>query len=100
MDSVSKPVFGRVSSELVKQLREQITTGEFVPGQYLPTVREFSETKGVARKTVHRVFQKLESEGFIVSEPRKGYRVQSRTLNPDQGCPLAYLADLRVTPDQ
>lgn len=94
------PSFGRVSAELLTLLRRKISNGQYAPGQYLPTLRELSETRGIARKTVNGVLRKLESEGFVVAEPRKGYRVLARALDPDHGCPLAYVADLRASPDE
>jgi DNA-binding LacI/PurR family transcriptional regulator len=96
----SKPRNGRVSSELFAELRKQILDGRFAPGQYLPTVRELSESHALARKTANGVLKKLEAEGLVTAEPRKGYRVLARAADPDLGCPLAYVADLTESPDQ
>jgi LacI family transcriptional regulator len=91
---------GRVSAELYADLRAQIVQGRFAPGQYLPTVRELSAEHLLARKTVNGVLKKLEADGLVAAEPRKGYRVLARASDPDLGCPLAYVADLSGTPDQ
>jgi LacI family transcriptional regulator len=91
---------GRASAELLGLLREQILSGRFAPGRYLPTVRELSGDHLLARKTVNGVLKRLEAEGLVAAEPRKGYRVLARAADPDLGCPLAYVADLRGSPDQ
>ncbi len=96
----ARPGNGRVSAELFAELRKEIVAGRFAPGQYLPTVRELSGSHGLARKTVNGVLKKLEAEGLVAAEPRKGYRVLARAADPDQGCPLAYMADLTGSPDQ
>ncbi len=96
----SRPRNGRVSAELYADLRAQIVQGRFAPGQYLPTVRELSAEHLIARKTVNGVLKKLEADGLVAAEPRKGYRVLARAADPDLGCPLAYVADLRGSPDE
>jgi DNA-binding LacI/PurR family transcriptional regulator len=104
METTSSPElsasYGRVSAEFLTYLRRKITTGQYPAGQYLPTLRELSESRGIARKTVLSVLRKLEDDGFILAEPRKGYRVQALASDPAQGCPLAYVAGLGSSPDQ
>lgn len=95
----SSPKLGRVSSRFLSDLRKRILTGSYPAGCYLPTVRDMSQSKGLARKTVNGVLKELELEGLVAAEPRKGYRVLSRATDPDLGCPLAYVADLTGTPD-
>ncbi|MBE7465678.1 MAG: GntR family transcriptional regulator [Planctomycetes bacterium] len=91
---------GRVSAGLFSTLRRKLVTGQFAPGQYLPPLRELCERHGVARKTGHQVLKKLEAEGYLTAEARKGYRVLARASDPDLGCPLVYVADLRESPEQ
>ena len=91
---------GRVSAELFGELHRKIVSGKLAPGQYLPTVRELSTSHELARKTVNAVLKKLEAAGLVTAEARKGYRVLARAADPDLGCPLAYVADLRETPEQ
>jgi hypothetical protein len=33
----------------------------------------------------------LEGEALLMAEPRRGYRVMSRTNDPDKGCPMAFV---------
>jgi DNA-binding LacI/PurR family transcriptional regulator len=94
------PQSGRVSAEFLTLIRRKIAHGKYAPGQYLPSLRELSESAGIARKTVNNALKQLETDGYIAAEPRKGYRVLARASDPDLGCPLAYVADLRASPDQ
>lgn len=103
MESIDNPNFqplGRASAELSAQLVKRMVSGQYPAGQYLPTSRELSERFQFARKTVQHALRKLEADGFIAAEARKGYRVLARASDPDKGCPLVYIADLRATPDQ
>ncbi|MCW8130365.1 MAG: GntR family transcriptional regulator [Planctomycetota bacterium] len=98
-DSPEIPQVGRAGAELTSLLIKRMGSGQYPAGQYLPTSRELSERHQVARKTVQHALKKLEAEGFVAAEPRKGYRVLARASDPDKGCPLVYIADLRATPD-
>jgi LacI family transcriptional regulator len=91
---------GRTSSGLLAEIRSRIKAGKFAPGDYLPTVRELEKSHAISRKTVNGVLKNLEAEGLVAAEPRRGYRVLARAADPDQGCPLAYVADLRESPEQ
>jgi LacI family transcriptional regulator len=82
---------GRNSSLLLDQLRNSVRKGKLRSGDFLPTVRDLSQTHGVAFKTVQRALKALENEGLLVSEPRRGYRVQARAHDPNRGKPLAYI---------
>lgn len=101
MESTDKPeiLIGRTSSELSSVLIKRMVSGQYPAGQYLPTSRELSERHQVARKTVQHALKKLEAEGFVSAEARKGYRVLARASDPNKGCPLVYIADLRASPD-
>jgi DNA-binding LacI/PurR family transcriptional regulator len=91
---------GRTSSGLLADIRSRIKAGKFAPGEYLPTVRELEKAHEISRKTVNGVLKNLEAEGLVAAEPRRGYRVLARAADPDQGCPLAYVAELRESPDE
>ncbi len=84
---------GRASTKLHAELRAAIVSGEISGGGFIPTQRELSSQYGVAHTTVRRALKKLEVEGLIASEPRRGFRVLPRASDPDRGCPLAYVAD-------
>lgn len=104
MESINNPniapASGRASTELAMLLLKKMLSGQYPAGVFLPTSRELSERHQLARKTVQHALKKLEADGFISAEPRKGYRVLARASDPSQGCPVVYLADLRAAPDQ
>lgn len=96
--SIVETSSGRVSADLFTAIRRKLASGQYPPGHYLPPIRKLSESKGVSPKTAQQVLKRLEAEGYLAAEARKGYRVLARASDPDQGCPLAYVADLQATP--
>jgi DNA-binding LacI/PurR family transcriptional regulator len=91
---------GRLPAEIGGRIRESIDSGRFPAGKLLPGLRFLSRKHKVALVTMQRAMTQLAAEGLVVAEPRRGYRVRSRAADPDQGCPLAYVADLRESPEQ
>ncbi|MEU8356340.1 GntR family transcriptional regulator [Nonomuraea sp. NPDC048882] len=63
---------GRVYTQVANRLRERIRSGEFAPGQVLPSEAELCREFGVARNTVRRGLAILEEEGLLVTVPSKG----------------------------
>ncbi|HCG7228638.1 PLP-dependent aminotransferase family protein [Vibrio parahaemolyticus] len=61
--------------ELVEQLKRQIKSGIWHPGDKLPSLRRQSEHSGLSLMTVLHAYQILESQGWVTSQPRSGYRV-------------------------
>ena len=90
---------GRSGRQFQTLLRTEIVSGKFLAGDFLPTVREFSQVHSLTRKTVNLALKRLELEGLLAAEPRQGYRVQANAADPDRGCPLAFVADLLGAPD-
>lgn len=82
---------GRVSGKLSTALRDRIASGLTESGGYLPTIRDLCREHGLAARTVQRALGLLESEGLIVAEPRRGYRVLARAFDPQRSMPLAYV---------
>ncbi len=62
----------------MKKLREAIIDGYFEPGEQLVECNIY-ELLGVSRPLLREVFRHLESEGLIVAELRKGYKVAKIT---------------------
>lgn len=73
-----KPPFQQIAN----QLRAAILTGEFAPGDQLPTGGQLTEMYGVARMTVHKALQQLRDEGLIVSRQGSGVYVRERSTRP------------------
>jgi DNA-binding FadR family transcriptional regulator len=57
----------RVSEAVIEQLKESILSGNFKPGDKLPSERDLSEQFQVSRVAVREALRKLEHAGFIVT---------------------------------
>ena len=59
-----------------EQLREQIVrmvaAGTLEPGHRLPTIRQLAADLGLAKGTVSKAYEKLESDSVIATRGRKG----------------------------
>jgi GntR family transcriptional regulator / MocR family aminotransferase len=67
----SKPVYHRIADALRQALRD----GTVEVGSLLPSTRELGSQLKVHRHTVTRSLEELMSEGWLESEPGRGYRV-------------------------
>jgi DNA-binding transcriptional regulator YhcF (GntR family) len=65
--------------QVANHLRAAILTGEFKPGDQLPTGGQLSEMYGVARMTVQKAIQVLRKEDLIVSRQGSGVFVKGRS---------------------
>lgn len=61
-----------LGTQLFWQLRYQISTGEFGPGERLPTVRELAAALRVNANTIRTVYQRLQDEGWVVARRKIG----------------------------
>jgi GntR family transcriptional regulator len=64
--------------QIFEQIRAAIERGELAADAALPTVRQLAGDLGVAPNTVARAYADLASEGWLVSEGRRGTRVAAR----------------------
>jgi DNA-binding FadR family transcriptional regulator len=55
----------RASSDVIAQLREAIFSGQYKPGDRLPTEREMARQFGVSRVTVRDALRALEAAGLV-----------------------------------
>ena len=65
---------------LAEQLREQIVSDIWQPGDRLPSLREQVALSGMSFMTVSHAYQLLESQGYIIARPQSGYYVAPRTV--------------------
>lgn len=72
-------------------LREQILSGSVPVGEFVPSIRQLCEEHEVCRQTVSLSLKALAAEGLLLAEPRRGYRVRPGALDPDHGCPIAFI---------
>jgi DNA-binding GntR family transcriptional regulator len=61
------------------KLRELITSGYFRPGENL-SEREIAEMLKVSRTPVRDAFRKLETEGLVIYEPKRGVTIPSFSM--------------------
>ncbi|MFL5893528.1 MAG: GntR family transcriptional regulator [Thermoleophilaceae bacterium] len=61
-----------VGTQLAWQIQALITGGRLQPGEQLPSVRRLAEVAGVNVNTVRSVYERLEGEGFVVTEHGRG----------------------------
>ena len=64
--------------QVAADLREKITSGEWLPGEQVPSLDDLSETYKVSRTTARRAVQLLITEGLIETRPRWGTFVAER----------------------
>lgn len=61
--------------QLYDSLKKAMETGQLRQGVRLPSIRRLSEDLGVSRTTVEAAYQQLCVEGYLKSEPKRGYFV-------------------------
>lgn len=61
-----------IYSQLIKQIKQRIVTGSFLPGERLPSVRDMATDAGVNPNTMQRALTELEREGLVYSQRTAG----------------------------
>jgi DNA-binding transcriptional regulator YhcF (GntR family) len=61
-----------LGTQLFWQLRYAIATGEYTPGERLPTVREMAAALRVNANTIRAVYSRLQDEGWVVARRKIG----------------------------
>lgn len=72
--SLDRSAFQQIADEL----RRAIGSGDFPPGDALPSEAQLMEHFGVARMTVRQALQVLKTEGLVVAEHGRGVFVRQR----------------------
>ncbi len=70
--------------QIAEQIRSLVQRGELEPGALLPTVRQLAGDLGVAPNTVARAYADLQTEGWLISDGRRGTRVAERSPQRDR----------------
>ena len=65
--------------QLVEHIQKRILSGEYAPGDKLPSVRELAKDAGVNPNTMQRAFQELERQGLV-----RANRTSGRFITDDQ----------------
>jgi DNA-binding FadR family transcriptional regulator len=66
---------GHMVTDLTARLRQQITQGDFGPGDRLPSEASLSETHGVSRTVVREAIASLRADGMVESRQGSGVYV-------------------------
>ena len=61
-----------IYSQLAKQIRSGIVSGEYEPGAKLPSVRDLALAAGVNPNTMQRAMMQLEREGLVFPQRTAG----------------------------
>ncbi len=77
-----RPTGDSLSTEIFRQLKEQIETGEFLVGEKLPSEARLTERFGVSRTVVREAVAALRAEGLAVSQQGAGVFVQAPKVSP------------------
>jgi GntR family transcriptional regulator len=64
----SEPIY----EQLKKQIKNAIISGEILPDEQLPSIRELARNLKVSVITTTRAYSDLEAEGYIVNRQGKG----------------------------
>lgn len=63
--------------QLYEYIREEIRTGNLLPGERLPSARFLSDSLQVSRTTVDMAYGQLVAEGYLTAKPKSGYFVNA-----------------------
>ena len=69
-----------VTEQVSKQIQDMITSGQFKPGDKLPTQKELEQMMGVSRPTLREAISRLISSGAIEARQGQGYYVKEPNL--------------------
>jgi DNA-binding transcriptional regulator YhcF (GntR family) len=72
-----------VATQLAWQIQALIVNGRLLPGEQLPSVRKLAEVVGVNVNTVRAVYERLEGEGFVVTQHGRGSFVAENVPHVD-----------------
>ena len=68
-----------LTDEVVNQLRDMISNGDYKPGEKLPTEAVLCDSFGVSRTTIREAMRILQTLGFVENRPGKGAFVADRS---------------------
>jgi DNA-binding transcriptional regulator YhcF (GntR family) len=72
-----------LATQLAWQIQALVVNGRLRPGEQLPSVRRLAEVAGVNVNTVRAVYERLEGEGFVVTQHGRGTFVAEKVPQVD-----------------
>lgn len=92
IDRISKvPLY----HQLYELLRSKIESGEFAPGDMLPTENELLEQYQLSRNTVRQALQELVNSGWVVRQRGRGSFVTHRPIEQGLNRIISFTEDMR-----
>ena len=70
---------------IIRQIRQQLQSGELKPGMRLPAERKIAEQFGISRSYVREALQTLESYGIVETRPQSGTFIVGLDINALDG---------------
>ncbi|CDG39688.1 Transcriptional regulator, GntR family domain / Aspartate aminotransferase [Asaia bogorensis] len=85
------------TSAIMETIRQRIATRALVPGDRLPSIRQFAKTMQASPSTIVQAYDRLAAEGVIAPRQGSGFYVTGRALPPlslaDANTPAARAVD-------
>lgn len=85
------PVFRQIRNSIVMGIAE----GLLLPGEQLPSVRDLAQDTGLNPMTINKAYNLLKTEGFIVTDKRKGSFI-SREIERDEKSEADFIEKLQL----
>lgn len=61
---------------IAETIRQRILSGRYIPGERIPSIRQFADDFGCNKLTVHRAFETLKQEGLVENKVGSGTYVR------------------------
>lgn len=75
---------GNVYEQIIDHYKKYIDLGIYLPDEKLPSCRILAKELGINPNTVERAYSILESDGYIVAIPKKGFYVANKHFTFDK----------------
>ena len=67
-----------IYQQIFNQLKEEILTGKYEDGEYLPSIRGLAQDLRISVITTLKAYEQLQSEGLVTAVQGKGYYVNAQ----------------------
>ncbi|RKM63264.1 PLP-dependent aminotransferase family protein [Butyrivibrio sp. XB500-5] len=91
-DNVKGPLYLYV----YKSIKNEIVSGKLKPMEKLPSKRSFAQNNGISIITIQNAYDQLISEGYVYTQPKKGYYVANLEKMPNVATDSKVNYDIKV----
>ena len=67
-----------IYQQIANQLKEDILSGKYADGQYLPSIRGLAQDLKISVITTMKAYEQLQSKGLVTAVQGKGYYVNAQ----------------------